>query len=358
MIRFNTRGLHDPRSFFTLYGTYQNYLKFYHPGRAVDLIPIEQHPDGIPFFNWDDISGINSSDKDVVALNYLLEGLSVWEPWHRHYPKDKKYIFFSNAQWDRNLDLGIEYELVVSNQALYTTIWKFNSPLEPNFFVDRHYQYETEKPNLFCSLVGMARPPRNRLVDSILKHLHYDNYILNYHGKELGRPSRNLDINFDFDGHSSSRMFLHDGLSFNALLSFPTDLFNTARFNLVVETSQIHNDFHLTEKTLKPLFVGQPFVVFADRHHLRHLRTLGFETFGNLWPEDYDEIADLDARIDAIIKLLNDLKNFNWNAHRYELEAITNHNRLVLANVGHTLAAAQMQQASETLKNCPWIPRQ
>jgi hypothetical protein len=336
--------------FIQMYNSYQRYCG------EKDLIHI--HPNGIPVSRF--VYGhkaIQDCDDRVVAIDIFYEGLNIQE-FFDQLPKDKKYVLFSNASWSPDIDLGFEYLNINYNMVLFHASSMYYLQSRGDFFIDRTYHYEKEKTNLFCSLVGMKKRPRDKFVNAAMQRLNYNNYILNYHGVELGQPSRHLDVDFDYGGYASRPLFLHDATTdHKAFWSIPFKLYNSSRFNLVVETSQCNNDFHLTEKTIKPLYVGQPFVVFADRHHLKNLRSLGFRTFGNLWPEDYDEIADLDMRIDAIIKLLNDLKNFNWGAHRYELEAITNHNRLAFLNIAKTQIPVQMQRISEALKNCPWIPK-
>jgi hypothetical protein len=87
-------------------------------------------------------------------------------------------------------------------------------------------------------------------------------------------------------------------------------------FTLVAE-SMIDNAWpFLTEKTYKPLGMHHPFMIVGDRGSLHQLRALGFETWGNLWDESYDDLESPSERIRCVVE----------NARLYDcapLDAIT-----------------------------------
>lgn len=80
---------------------------------------------------------------------------------------------------------------------------------------------------------------------------------------------------------------------------------------LVTETVADGRRHHLTEKTFKPIALGMPFVLVATQGSLEYLRSYGFKTFGHIWDESYDTIADPHQRIAAIASLLRDLCNLS-----------------------------------------------
>jgi len=71
---------------------------------------------------------------------------------------------------------------------------------------------------------------------------------------------------------------------------------------IVLETLFDDDRWHLTEKTLRPIACGKPFLLAATPGSLQYLRNYGFETFANVIDETYDTIADGAARLDAIIQ--------------------------------------------------------
>ena len=78
---------------------------------------------------------------------------------------------------------------------------------------------------------------------------------------------------------------------------------------LVTETVATGRRLHLTEKSFKPICLRMPFITVGTCGSLRHLRNYGFQTFGDLWDESYDDEPDDVQRIEKIAKVLKDLDN-------------------------------------------------
>ena len=69
---------------------------------------------------------------------------------------------------------------------------------------------------------------------------------------------------------------------------------------IVLETLFDDQRWHLTEKSLRPIACGKPFILAATPGSLAYLRSYGFETFGNLIDESYDQIIDPVERLQCI----------------------------------------------------------
>ena len=79
-------------------------------------------------------------------------------------------------------------------------------------------------------------------------------------------------------------------------------------FSLVTETVCGESDISFrTEKIAKPLAMGHPFIVAANRGFYRDLRDLGFKTFGHVIDESFDDIEDAQARMDRVIAVVQHL---------------------------------------------------
>lgn len=76
---------------------------------------------------------------------------------------------------------------------------------------------------------------------------------------------------------------------------------------VVTETVYFGQRNHITEKTFKPICQRMPFVLASAAGSLEYLRRYGFQTFGSVWDESYDEEADDFARLEKISVLLKDL---------------------------------------------------
>jgi hypothetical protein len=71
---------------------------------------------------------------------------------------------------------------------------------------------------------------------------------------------------------------------------------------VILETLFDDKRLHLTEKSLRPIACGRPFMLAATSGSLEYLRSYGFETFSGLIDESYDLEQDPWQRLQAITK--------------------------------------------------------
>lgn len=76
--------------------------------------------------------------------------------------------------------------------------------------------------------------------------------------------------------------------------------YQTTAIEVVLETLFDDTRWHLTEKSLRPIACGRPFMLAATPGSLQYLRNYGFKTFDGLIDESYDSIVDPAQRLDAI----------------------------------------------------------
>jgi len=88
---------------------------------------------------------------------------------------------------------------------------------------------------------------------------------------------------------------------------FTTDDYNSTDIEVVLETLFDDSRLHLTEKSLRPMACGQPFILAATHGSLEYLRGYGFKTFDTIWNEDYDLIVDPQERLQAIITVMQEI---------------------------------------------------
>jgi hypothetical protein len=97
-------------------------------------------------------------------------------------------------------------------------------------------------------------------------------------------------------GISTERM-----LSSEAVQATHLPQYDDSWFTVATETEMRPTDTRITEKVLKPIFSFHPFFVLGSRGSLRMVRELGFETFGDMFDESYDEEPDVRRRFDAVL---------------------------------------------------------
>jgi hypothetical protein len=103
---------------------------------------------------------------------------------------------------------------------------------------------------------------------------------------------------------------------------------NNSFVNIVTE-SLIEPEFiFFSEKTFKPIFCAQPFIMIGNPHSLKKLKEIGFQTFDKWWDESYDEEKDFTKRMAKIVDVMTEIST--WDVEkRYK---ITNEMESVLIN--------------------------
>jgi len=81
---------------------------------------------------------------------------------------------------------------------------------------------------------------------------------------------------------------------------------------IVLETLFDDSRLHLTEKSLRPIACGKPFMLVATAGSLKYLRSYGFETFDDLIDESYDLETDPVARLNAVIREMSRIAAMSW----------------------------------------------
>lgn len=287
----------------------------------------------IPAFRYLDVDGINGCDSAVIAIDAVKESYRCKDTFQQ-YRTDRHYIIFSGGSWDRLImPVDFTYDLVSYNWMLYDLMESWFNPGTEWFYQDKFYSFDYPKPMQFGYVGGTARQHRLDLLDRLLARIDHNQFYFKLEGRDHAASTHDLDLVpattsvGDVVALLRARHASFDGVSSAHWRSYSTQLFDRCNWQLVLEP-----DFHtpgmffLTEKTGRVLISGQPFVIAANNGFLRRLHDLGFQTYDQLWNEDYDHIADAEQKLDAIADLCAELCGFDWAAHRSQLESIANHN--------------------------------
>jgi hypothetical protein len=138
---------------------------------------------------------------------------------------------------------------------------------------------------LFAFFVGNHTFDRGYIAQDI-----YDHYL----DKFLVSVMRTNSPNVSWDPHiwalgSIDNLTIEDQYrseinTVSSLLKF----YKQFQIELVAETTTRGATFFPTEKTVRPIVGGRPFITFGPVNFLKNLQQLGFRTFNALWNEDYD----------------------------------------------------------------------
>lgn len=99
--------------------------------------------------------------------------------------------------------------------------------------------------------------------------------------------------------------------------------------NIVTETLFDDQSIFLTEKTYKPIYLCQPFIIFGNPNSIKKLKKLGYKTFDKWWDESYDCEMDINKRFKKIVSILEKISEWNMEKCfeiKKEMEEILLHN--------------------------------
>ena len=95
----------------------------------------------------------------------------------------------------------------------------------------------------------------------------------------------------------------------HASAEYCVDDFVSTDISVILETVAADTKIHLTEKTLRPIACGHPFMLVAGPGALEYLRSYGFKTFSPWIDESYDEEPDVIKRMKMIADAMAQVEN-------------------------------------------------
>lgn len=93
------------------------------------------------------------------------------------------------------------------------------------------------------------------------------------------------------------------GKSHMSLLNF----YHNFDVEIAVDTWTQGNTFFPTEKTIRPILAGKPFIIYGAKHWLKNLRDMGFMTWEDCWDQSYDDYSGIERwkRMQVLIEDLS-----------------------------------------------------
>lgn len=168
------------------------------------------------------------------------------------------------------------------------------------FINDLPFNYS--KTKLFLMQIGDAKTARIKLYNLLMQNNLLSNALYSFleYGIGLEGPVSNYDpLNPPFPQRA-----------------YQSKWYNDTHFTLVPEclekiTGRNNDSVFITEKTMKPIMYGHPFIIMGDKHTLKVLEEWGFHTFPELFDQSYDQEESIDKRIEMIVKQIKKYKPTN-----------------------------------------------
>jgi hypothetical protein len=122
---------------------------------------------------------------------------------------------------------------------------------------------------------------------------------------------------------------------------------NQTAISVVLETV-FDSRIHLTEKTLRPLACGHPFILAAGPGSLELLKKYGFQTFSPYINETYDTVQDNNQRLQLIIE---EMKRIQLLSESERTELIAQCNQIAKINKAHYFSKDFFNQIVKELQD-------
>lgn len=115
-----------------------------------------------------------------------------------------------------------------------------------------------------------------------------------------------------------------------ASADFELQDYESTHVEVVLETLFDDTRWHLTEKILRTIACGQPFILAASYQSLQYLRSYGFQTFDSVWDESYDQVEDPQRRLATIVDLMKQISAWDSDLLKIKMsraQKIAEHNK-------------------------------
>lgn len=223
-----------------------------------------------PFFNFNDNillchSEKNSKQLDVYEQNGFV-GVYYWA--HALIARD----WYRYARYDKLLTPN--FNNITHDFLIYGRAWSGS----------REYRLKFIELLINSNLVSTCQTTFNPCDNGV----HYSNWEFTNQTLSISR-------------HDFENFFQLNSASSNASADYCNSDYNKIGIEVVLETLFDDTRQHLTEKILRPIACGRPFILVGTAGSLEYLRNYGFKTFSGLIDESYDSIIDPLLRLEAIV---------------------------------------------------------
>ena len=240
---------------------------------------------------------------DWVCFDTGAEGISL---------EHSGILSFIN-QWVENTGHPCDRVIINNPNNYEITPYRNINEAKANHFFAMSGHYQTVVPNinpqarLFGFFVGRHTEQRDQIARDIVNNyqtrfaisIMKSRYIQSPWSAELQSiPSiDNLSINDQYSGQIDTNL---------SLLQY----YNRFQIELVAETMCMGTTFFPTEKTIRPILGGRPFLIFGPKNFLSNLQQLGFQTYKDCWNESYDQFQGQE-RWQAMRAVIDSLESYD-----------------------------------------------
>lgn len=208
-------------------------------------------------------------------------------------------------------------ELGLLDCSLYTNLDAKDAP-------DRELKYIVDDQDLM-------------LTSAELKYLPPE-YEVDLYKDQIGKPSNETNVKMNLFNNEWGEAYIK-----------PEPYIDTY-FSLVTETVFSGINSFRTEKIWKPIIMGHPWLVVANRGFYQDLRNIGFRTFNDVIDESFDLIDNPQDRIEYISRVVNDLCSSDLAKFMLQCKDTCKYNQQILFDYQSRYVSAFPEQFVTFLK--------
>ena len=179
---------------------------------------------------------------------------------------------------------------------------------------------------VYCRDWADTRSYRINFLNLLVQHnLHHNSRISFMHTNSEGTHYKDCVYAVDKLAEISDNTY-----DSTASASYEPNDINQTGISVGLETVFDSSKVHITEKVLRPIACGHPFVLGAGPGALKYLQKYGFKTFSPWINESYDNETDPQRRLKMIVEemhRINQLPATEFDALLHNLKQTTEHNR-------------------------------
>lgn len=179
---------------------------------------------------------------------------------------------------------------------------------------------------IYCRDWSDTRIYRINFLNLLVKYnLHYTSRVSFMHTNSEGKHYSDCTDSLDRLGEIANNEY-----DSAASATYDPNDINQTGISVVLETVFDSSKVHITEKVLRPIACGHPFVLAAGPGALKYLHKYGFKTFSPWINESYDDEPNHQRRLEMIVEELHRLDQLppqQFNELLVNLKSAAEHNR-------------------------------
>lgn len=270
-------------------------------------------------------------------------------------------------------------EMRISNYLIALGGYNETDNIDASRMIYRHYWIEqytcrnefentraNGKPYMFDALMGARRPNRDYVMMGLTETGLIDKSIVTYRDCFPGgivdsqtdefAEQFNIKLTWPYISPNLDPAW-EVAAEVNNQISFitPVEIYRRTYYSILTETLGTGGAFFFSEKSIKAFFAKRIFVLFGNKHHLKRLRALGFQTFGALIDESYDECAIDSERFNLAMHQVLQLSRMDPVQVQDKLQSVLDHNHQRLFElVAETKTAMHQMLRAHVPETC-WL---